>query len=464
MDTRYAYQSGKKYRVSSASSPEDYLCAALQAEKFIASAQVETKEGIYWEKSPAGPDDGKAKQIERMGLYDGSSGILYFYIKLYQVTGEERFLHIIKKAVSYLCIHLPEVFPEEIRTVTQYKERVSLDIGILGAGGIGFVLAEVFEEFHWDFAENVLHRIVRFYVEHRRDCPEGTCWTDSMTMITDSGVILFLLKYASLFPSDELSVLIRSAGESFLSKEIPLADGGARYPGLECVWPGVKPNFEVGTAGSGFLLSRLYEFTKERKYLESAERCAVFLHHCKIPQEKGSLIPFRLDQGSRSPFYLGTCSGPAGTCRFFYLLYCLTGNQSYLEEIYDLVEGMVSRGAPEHQSDGLWYNVNFCCGHAGLLQFFVSLYQIDGNEQMRQLAVRTANVILGEKEENADGSASWHVALERVNPGLISEPLGYYMGAAGIASSLLQIYLLEKGCFRWKRFIDDPFPENRKCR
>lgn len=458
----HGFKIGKAYRTRPADSPKDYLDTALKAEKYIASTQVTTEEGIYWQNgAPTFSFDSRKALLDRMGLYGGSSGILYFYLKLYEVTKEESFLDIVKKAASYICAKLPEAFPPEIRTLSEYGEQVSLDAGILGVSGIGFVLTEVYECFHWNFVETALHAIKSFYLNHSVKCETETYWTGTTTMITDTGIILFLLKYDSLFPSEELHAVISSAGEWFLSVQIPLPDGTIRYAGLECVWEGIKPNFEVGTAGSGFLLARLYEWSKDSRYLDIAEKCAAFLHNCKIPQSDGALIPFRLDQGADSPCYLGTCSGPAGTCRFFYLLYRLTGKQSYLEEIHDLVAGMESCCAPEKQSAGLWYTLNFCCGHAGLLQFFIGLYQAEGDEHILALAQRTANVILGEAEKLPDDMVRWHIAFERVRPEALSTPIGYYTGAAGIASTLLQLYLTETDRFHWKRFIDDPFPEEK---
>lgn len=466
-------QSGKEFHAVCASSPEDYLSTVLQAEKYLATNRVETEEGVYWKTSGTGGDN-RTELMSRMGLYGGSAGILYFYLKLYQATGEEPFLDMVRKAVAYICVHLPQALPQEIKTIEKYQAGVSLDIGILGVSGIGFVLAEVYECFFWENVGKTLKVIRDFYLEHCEHCREGIFWTGSTTMITDTAVLLFLLKYESLFREKKLNEAIRSAGEWFLSRQIPMEDGRVRYAGLECVWEGVKPNFEVGTAGSGFMLARLYEFTGDRRFLETAEKCAAFLHQCRIPQAKGYLIPFRMEQTpdsaevicpEKEPLcYLGTCSGPAGTCRFFYLLYRLTGKAAYLKEIYDLVDGMEACGAPERQSAGLWNNVNFCCGHAGILQFFLALYQDRGEKHLRELAIRTANVILGEKEELPDGAVRWRIAQERIRPDVFSTPLGYYMGTAGIASALLQLYLSETGKFHWKRLPDDPFPEEGECK
>lgn len=454
MLARHSFRIGKSYRTQDPGTPETYLDTALQAEKYIAASQIVTEEGIYWKKE----EKGKETWTERFSLYGGSSGILYFYLKLYQVTEDASFRMIVRQGVQYICAHLEDVLPKEIRGLKKNAADVSLDVGMLGISGIGFVLEEIFQTFHWEFAEEALHKIVRFYERNAVREGETVCWTESTTMLTDSGILLFLIKYNSLFHEPGVDALIRDAGRWFLKQAIDMGDGSARFAGVECVWEGIKPNFEVGTAGSGFVLCRLFEWTGEKKYLDMAERCARFLMNCQIPQEKGALIPFRWDMPDVSLNYLGTCSGPAGTCRFFYLLYKLSGDPAYWKEIETLVDGMEAAGAPEKQSAGLWNNVTMCCGHAGILQFFIGLYEVDHEERWHRLALRTARVILGEKDEEKGGAVRWTVAPERICPARLCAPLGYYTGTAGIAASLLQIYMLEKDRFCWERFIDDPFP------
>lgn len=85
------------------------------------------------------------------------------------------------------------------------------------------------------------------------------------------------------------------------------------------------------------------------------------------------------------------------------------------------------------------------------------MYQATKEERYRELAHRTAAVLLGEKDVDKDG-ASWLVATERSHPENTSRPLGYYMGVAGIAGALLQMYESEQGDFHWNRLPDDPFP------
>ena len=37
----------------------------------------------------------------------------------------------------------------------------------------------------------------------------------------------------------------------------------------------------------------------------------------------------------------------------------------------------------------------------------------------------------------------WDISYDRTNPGLITAPIGYFDGAAGIITALLQLYIFE---------------------
>lgn len=48
---------------------------------------------------------------------------------------------------------------------------------------------------------------------------------------------------------------------------------------------------------------------------------------------------------------------------------------------------------------------------------------------------------------------------ERIKPDQYTRLNGYYVGVAGIAASLLELYVFETGQQGWRRLADDPFPE-----
>jgi len=139
------------------------------------------------------------------------------------------------------------------------------------------------------------------------------------------------------------------------------------------------------------VLEHVYRLTGDKKYLEAAEKAVTYLKTLLVPQEKGHLLPVRIEHdgtyfkgnadvhsplGDNDPdhgelpgdytepiCYLGQCCGPFGTGRLYYSLAQDTGDDSYLDLIKDSIDGCESLGAPEHKSAGLW-GVYYCCGHA----------------------------------------------------------------------------------------------------
>lgn len=446
----------KPYRVHVPADKEEYRQAVLQAEHYLSVHKKITPQGLYWATGEAEKNDNVFAKLSVVNLYGGSAGILYFYHELYQETKEEAYRQTVKEALRYLLFRLPEFLPEKIYTLAEYGAGVSLDLGVLGLAGIGFVLEEIYNAYRQEEVKEALQTISAYYVSHANRDGNRAWFTGSTTMITDTAVFLYLLRYFEMFGDETVKELVDAGGEWYLSQGEWQPDGTLFFHGLECVWEGIKLNFEVGVSGSGYMLARFYEFTRDGRYRKAAEACAAYVVKQGISQEKGYLVPFRQDLGKDSPLYLGTCSGIAGTARLFYLLYRLTGEEKYLREIEKQTDGIESVHAPEWPSTGFWNNTNLCCGHAGLLQFFVAMYRATGEERYRELAHRTAAVLLGEKDVDGQG-ASWLVATERSHPENTSRPIGYYMGVAGIAGALLQMYESEEGNFLWSRLPDDPF-------
>lgn len=250
--------------------------------------------------------------------------------------------------------------------------------------------------------------------------------------------------------------IVSSAAEYLISKGVS-HENGIEFDGFLPVSGETRPNFEFGSAGSGFLFLKLFEEFKEEKYLDLAKSCANYVLSLKVPQEKGYLIPYTTGQGDFI-YYLSTCHGPAGTSRLFYELYKVTGDESYLSVITDWTDGLESIGAPEIQSKGFWNNVCLCCGNAGLVQFFVGMHQATRKDYWLTLARRAGNVLLGESEPGEHNNIYWFIAYTRVQPEIITKNLGYYNGLAGIAAVLLQLYLAETDKFQCIRLIDDPYP------
>ncbi len=443
-----------------AQSPRDYLDAALAAEAWIRTFEHVSDDGTYWQQDTSQPLD--------ITLYSGSAGVTYFYMKLAEVTGSDAFAAKARSGLSYVAAHWRDLLLPEQAAFQDDREGVpGVHLGAhMGVGGVGLVLIEGAKTFAKNDEASAYRQaaeeIGRFYtdeaVQHGED---GPYWTGSPALLMDGGIVLFLIALYEAFGNQQLLEFIKAAGAQYLHWGAKSPRGGIDFNGAGIETPFDWPNFAFGSAGSGYLLAQLFRITGDKTYLEVARECGDFLDAVAVPQTNGKLIPHKLGGDDEfTVFYLGYCHGIAGTLRFPTLMGELDGDARWRDMVEQLVDGAESVGAPEHMSAGLWNTVCYCCGHAGMAHTFLGLYCADRSLRWHDLAVRCGDVLLGSMETHADGSAAWPFAWERVRPDEFSRRIGFYDGAAGIACTLLELFEMESGDYRWSRMIDDPFPES----
>ena len=142
---------------------------------------------------------------------------------------------------------------------------------------------------------------------------------------------------------------------------------------------------------------------------------------------------------SEERFYLGMCGGPVGASLPYKKLYEITKDERYLKQIERLAGGLVKAGVPEHLSWGYWGSKCICCGGPGVLEYFADLYEFTGNEIYKTYAIRTADKLISDSYEETRGR-SWYGAWDRIDPSRVVSYTGFYIGAAGAAGALLRFY------------------------
>ena len=93
-----------------------------------------------------------------------------------------------------------------------------------------------------------------------------------------------------------------------------------------------------------------------------------------------------------------------------------------------------------------------CCGTPGLLEHFVSVYKLTGNEEFLGYAKRAAKTVIGQSfVPDADGDIyhqkkqrRWSGAWWRTIPTDVHSYTGLYIGTAGNAWALLSLAAAEK--------------------
>lgn len=481
-DERYRFVIGGSFPTRTVDDADEYLAAALRAERFIAGhARRSDEDGLHWLED----EDGESKPGDA-SFYGGAAGIVWFYLRLHEVTGDDRYRRVVLEASRYLAKHW--------RDVSFYPPQPNDWIAkgfYAGYAGIGGVLLEVWRTFSDEWSRQGLERIVAYYVDSARHDARGAYWTGPSAMMLDGGVLVFLMDVARTFPSDELDRLIREAGRRYAQGGVPTSAGGLLFNGWEGMADYTAPNYDFGTAGAGFVLLRLYAYTQDESYLEKALRAAAYLDevavrvgpgetHAGVANADGEspdtgddlgtamLLPHHIEadgslerDGEGAPvFYLGMCNGPVGSSNFYYEMHRVTGDDQYLERLRELGRGLLAFGAPLRYSAGLWNNPTYCCGQAGIAHWALAQTLVDADPMWATLAQRSGSVLLGWEERRPEGGSAWPIAWERVKPDLMTRRLGLYDGTAGVGVALLELYLHANGRYRWHRFADDAFPES----
>lgn len=439
---------GKAFAAATTAEPSDLLGAALQAHRYIERFRVSDPDGSYWISEPdAGID---------LGFENGSAGIAYFYLQLYKSTHDTDYLRIAQEGYRYIHRHWKQQL--SISTQMPNVNHFALNVSS-GVGSIANALLAYHDETQDGDSLATLREIGAYLASTAEQTNDEVRWSGlPYFSLGDSGIALLMLRIADRLGDDDLRSLAIAAAKTIMKLQAPHPRGGSAWDVKPFGYPHSFPNFVIGTSGISFVMSVFYEHTKDPAFLESARSAVDYLQGISVSQQEGTLVPLTDDPQDRV-FYLGSCHGACGTSKVYYQLYRMTGDNKYKRAIESMTQGIVSTGAPEVQSAGYWNNTCVCCGTAGLLQHYIAQYAAFGEQSSLDVAVRCAKVLLGEAEDVGDGAIAWPLAETRLEPDRITLSKGYMHGAAGIASTLLQLNQVLQGELSWNRLIDDPYPK-----
>lgn len=435
----------------------DYLDSVHRAESFIERNRHDLADGVHWE--------GAESDAKDVTWYDGTAGILYYYLTAYVNTGDSRYLQSVRESARYLAHHWRDLLEEPPATFTP-----DLASGYYhGVGGVGALLIEAYKVLGDKGIAQTTREIADWYVHDVRHDDLGAYWNGVPASISDGGVILYLIEQAETIGDDDGSLrrLVIDAGERLLGYGEDTGDGGLKFNALRGRRDIYQPSFEFGTAGAGYILAALYEFTDDSRYLEAAKRAGVHLRSLFVEQPGGgALVPWGFDangdpvlgEDGKTLLYAGVCLGAAGIEKYYYKLYAVTGERHYLDDARSLAQGLISSGAPLRQTNGLWNSVCYCCGHAGIVHVFAGLYAATRDELYKRIALEAADVLVAWGEPLSGDAEDWPIAYNRVDPHTITRKIGYWDGAAGIAAALRQASYLRGDEGIILRLRDDPFP------
>jgi hypothetical protein len=415
----------------------DHLAHARGAARYLRRFAVKTPHGLVWRKSPDEPG------VLGLDLYHGSPGVAVFLLELHRATGETAALD---EATATLA-HIAATWADAPK-----DWEIGLHGGLAGHAFVMHALARVTgDATHRAWVADAIARLDRA-AKPVATGGRGYAYLD--VLYGDAGVILALLDVAA--DDERARTLAIALGDRLLGGTAEPVAKGTHWT----MRPGDKtelPNFSHGTAGVAYALARLYEVTRDARYLDAAVAGAEYLLSIARTAGDVCLVPHVIPDGNER-YYLGYCHGPAGTARLFHQLHAVTREPRWAEWFQKSINGVLYSGVPEQRTPGFWDNVGQCCGTTAIAELALSLHRLRGDQAYRDFAEVLAADVVRRATPGADGSLEWIHAENRVEPYWRQSYTGYMQGAAGIGS--LFVRLAGHDARRdWKvRFPDNPWP------
>jgi lantibiotic modifying enzyme len=323
-----------------------------------------------------------------------------------------------------------------------------------GLAGIGFTLGEVHRATGDQKYRDGMAAAVATLKDRAQPAGAGVQWSDVTDIIGgNAGTGLFLLHASKYLDDPSSRALAAKVADRLI--EVGIQEHGGLKWMMEPAFARLMPNFSHGTAGIAYFLARVYEETKERKYLEASLAGARYLQAIAKTDGDICLIRHNQPQGLEL-YYLGWCHGPVGTARLWRQLAKVTGDATWDTWVDRSARGILQSGIPEKLTDGFWNNVSQCCGSAGVGQFFLDLHATRANPTYLAFAKRMTGDLLNRGTRDERG-LRWVQAEHRTQPKLLVAQTGYMQGAAGIGMWLLRLDAAERGRGNFVRFPDTPF-------
>ena len=434
---------------------EDYLNEAIAAANFINTRRVETPEGLYWSVADGKADD--SVYYDEICMYAGSAGIAHYFLQLWRVLNEEKYLDDAKEAAGYIIYRWRE------------KRELARNFNIWayssGYSGIASFLLELYEITGDEKYSQIVEEINEAIVADAKPSEDGVgyYWSTYPGIVGDAGIILYLLESAKKLNQKKWADFAIDAGRIYLNKARDYEEGGRYYLGVNPEYFNsddsyIDPNFPMGAAGIGFTLLRLYEESGDKAFLDAVEGIPEFHEAVALKDGDAALLPHGLPTRPDT-YYLGYCHGPAGTARFYHKYYEITKKEEYFDWQIRLANGIIRAGAPEVHSPGYWNTHCYCCGTAGMTNLFVGIWAATGDKKYLEYAERTGEQMLGwstHVKGDTGQQAMWYQAFVGAKPTRITTNIGMYDGAAGIGWALVQLYMAKNGEFIIERVVDDP--------
>jgi len=140
----------------------------------------------------------------------------------------------------------------------------------------------------------------------------------------------------------------------------------------------------------------------------------------------------------------GWCHGPPGTARLFLLLHAQSGEPRYLDAALAGARFVMAQApADAPNAAAAAFPPSFCCGVAGVLDFFCDLHRATGDAEHAEFAARAGEFLCRAAVADGEG-VKWLRGATHDPANAGAESVDLMLGAAGEALALLRLATLHE--------------------
>ncbi len=412
-----------------AARPRRWLDAAGRAAIWLRSVTMPGPSSWFsWCAVPDRPDPRCDPSI-----YYGGAGAVLFFLDLYRANRDPEHLRVAVAGARGIARQRIKVNGDSwwpIPHVTQPPRGY-----YLGSAGIASVLLTVADCAGDRSLRTVALDAMRWTCDRR--ARHAVDWPAANDVLSGTaGVGLALLDLARRTGRADFLDSAVHAGDHLLSQR--------QLSGTGWCWSGTTANagqrpsagFGHGIAGIAYFFARLFQDSRDERFLAAAIHGASWLEAARKPLKSGAAWPSQ-PEPSTAPPYLGWCYGAAGISRLFFLLHTITGDSRWTTLFKSSLRWIRQSGMLTRRLKGMW-NVGMCCGIAGVGDHFATLFAVSGDPSHYEWAVACGEAIVA-LGEPANGGLRWTQSEYRLQPEYRYAQVGYGHGAAGIGLFLCHL-------------------------
>ncbi|MEO2255624.1 type 2 lanthipeptide synthetase LanM family protein [Paenibacillus amylolyticus] len=390
---------------------EEYLHEAVRIGDYIKDIAIMGDEGlsVSWISMGMDADEKLIYKSSELGLYNGVTGIAYFYLYLSQETGDHKYMQMVHLCIQTAWEMIRKKIDKNISLFTGYGSILYLLVhkaNVCSEPGVNPDTLELL-----DILDDMIDN------DQQLDVISGC-----------AGTLMACVDMYTNFQSQKaLDVAVR-CGDRLLMLAQPMDQGMAWVTSAINKTP--LSGIAHGNAGICLSLARLYSATGNKAYLETCIEGLKYEEALYSP-EVNNWKDLRFTDGSmpEEHYVMYWCNGAPG------LGIARIGLAQQLRSLgaMDAVEKDIRRALAKTMEEGFTeVSYSLCHGDMGNLELFLLAAEYLQDEELKEYSVQMANYIVTQVRHD---NHHWRCGI----PGRQQIP-GLMLGLAGIGYQLLRLY------------------------